>query len=272
MPITRIRSVSGWGTSFETSDTVSKACQIFCGLFFFITGSGGAQVREPALPVTVHVVVSQTRAANVSKTATSNAQDASNVVVWFTPLDRSEPAAAVSLSPQNPPQLVQRNKTFEPHVLIVPVGTVVEFPNKDPFFHNIFSLYDGRRFDLGLYEAGTKRSVRFDRPGVSFLFCNIHAEMSAIVVSVDTPYFGLSDRNGNITVRDVPDGQYQMTVWYERSSPEHLKGLTRVISIANSSRKIGPIEVLENPTFTPTHKNKYGLDYVPPPNPDYDRP
>ena len=256
---------------FETSDTVSKACQAFCGLFFLLAATAGAQVRAPENSVTVHVVVSQAKAANASKTATSNAQDASNVVVWFTPLDRSEPAAPVS-GPQNSPQLVQRNKTFEPHVLIVPVGTVVEFPNKDPFFHNIFSLYDGRRFDLGLYEAGTKRSVRFDRPGVSFLFCNIHAEMSAIVVSVDTPYFGLSDRNGNITVRDIPDGQYQMTVWYERSSPEHLKGLTRVIGIANSSRKIGPIEVLENPTFTPTHKNKYGLDYVPAPNPEYDRP
>jgi plastocyanin len=272
MRIPRIRLASGWGMRFETGDTMSKASKVLSGLFFLTACAADAQVRPLEKSVTVHIVVSQARAANVSKTASSNAQDASNVVVWFTPLDRTERAAPVSLSPQNSPQLVQRNKTFEPHVLIVPVGTVVEFPNKDPFFHNIFSLYDGRRFDLGLYEAGTKRSVRFDRPGVSFLFCNIHAEMSAVVVSVDTPYFGLSDRNGNITVRDVPDGQYQMTIWYERSSPDHLKGLTRVISILDSARKIGPIEVLQNPTFTPTHKNKYGLDYVPPPNPDYDRP
>ena len=272
MRIPRIRLVSAWGMRFETSDTVSKASRVLIGLFFLMACTASAQVRAPEKSVTVHVVILQARATSVSKTATSNAQDASNVVVWFTPLDRTEPAAPVSGSPQNPPQLVQRNKTFEPHVLIVPVGTVVEFPNKDPFFHNIFSLYDGRRFDLGLYEAGTKRSVRFDRPGISFLFCNIHAEMSAVVVAVDTPYFGLSDRNGNITVRDVPDGQYQINIWYERSSPEHLKELTRVIRVSDSSRKIGPIEVLENPTFTPTHKNKYGLDYIPPPNPDYDRP
>src|ERR1700747_1133774 len=268
----RIRLASVWDMRFEASGTMSKAWKVLSGVFFLVACTGDAQVRAPGNSVIVNVVVSQAATANVSKTAAPRIQDASNVAVWLTALDHTERADPDAANLQNPPQLVQRNKTFEPHILIVPVGTVVEFPNKDPFFHNIFSLYDGRRFDLGLYEAGTKRSVRFDRPGVSFLFCNIHAEMSAMVVSVDTPYFGLSDRNGNITVRDVPDGQYQMTVWYERSSPEHLKGLTRVISIANSARKIGPIEVLENPTFTPTHKNKYGLDYVPPPNPDYDRP
>jgi len=257
---------------FETGDTVNKAGKLLSWLFLLAACTTSAQVRPPEKSVTVHVVVSQAKATNVSKAATSKAQDPSNVVVWLTPLDRTEPAAPVSGSPQNPPQLVQRNKTFEPHVLIVPVGTVVEFPNKDPFFHNIFSLYDGRRFDLGLYEAGTKRSVRFDRPGVSFLFCNIHAEMSAVVVSVDTPYFGLSDRSGNVVIRNAPNGRYQMNVWYERGSPELLKESSRVVTISDSSRKIGPIEVLQNPTFTPTHKNKYGLDYVPPPNPDYDQP
>jgi plastocyanin len=270
MRMSRIRSASVWGMRFEASDTMSKAGKVLGGLFFLTASTAGAQVRAPAKSVTVSVVISQATATNVSRTA--KIQDASNVAVWLTALDRTVRADPVSASLENPPQLVQRNKTFEPHVLIVPVGTVVEFPNKDPFFHNIFSLYDGRRFDLGLYESGTKRSVRFDRPGVSFLFCNIHAEMSAVVVSVDTPYFGLSDRNGNVTIRNVPDGHYQMSVWYERSSPEHLKELARVVTISDSSRKIGPFEVLENPTFTPTHKNKYGLDYVPPPNPDYDRP
>jgi plastocyanin len=272
MRMSRIRLASVWDMRFEASDMMSEACKVLGGLFFLLACTAGAQVRTPGKSVTVSIVVSQAAATNVSKTAAGRIQDASNVAVWLTALDRTVRADPVSASLQNPPQLVQRNKTFEPHVLIVPVGTVVEFPNKDPFFHNIFSLYDGRRFDLGLYESGTKRSVRFDRPGVSFLFCNIHAEMSAVVVSVDTPYFGLSDRSGNLIIRNIPDGRYQMSVWYERSSPEHLKELTRIVTISDSSRKIGPIEVLENPSFTPTHKNKYGLDYVPPPNPDYDRP
>ena len=267
----RIRLASVWDMRFEASGTMSKAWKVSSGLFFLVTCTGGAQVRAPGNSVIVNVVVSQAT-ANVSKTAASRIQDASNVAVWLTALDHTERADPDSAKLQNPPQLVQRNKTFEPHILIVPVGTVVEFPNKDPFFHNIFSLYDGRRFDLGLYEAGTKRSVRFDRPGVSFLFCNIHAEMSAVVVSVDTPYFGLSDRSGNVIIRNVPNGRYQMSVWYERGSPELLKESTRVVTISDASRNIGTLQVLQNPTFTPTHKNKYGLDYVPPPNPDYDRP
>jgi hypothetical protein len=168
--------------------------------------------------------------------------------------------------------LTQHDKTFEPHVLVVEVGTVVQFPNKDPFFHNIFSLFDGKRFDLGLYEAGTTRSVRFDRPGISYLFCNIHAEMSAVVVAVETPYYAISNSSGNISIHDVPDGRYQLHVWYERSLPEDLKGLTAPVTISDSGRSLGAIKVVENPNFTLAHKNKYGQDYVPPPSPGYTSP
>ncbi|MGC2291181.1 MAG: hypothetical protein WA450_04540 [Candidatus Acidiferrales bacterium] len=149
-----------------------------------------------------------TRAAIKStKTSKGASPDESNVAVWLVPLDRTAVNPSIWANKGKPPRLVQRNKTFEPHVLIVPIGTVVEFPNKDPFFHNIFSLYDGRRFDLGLYESGSKRTVTFDRPGVSFLFCNIHAEMSAVIVAVETPYFGLSDRSGRVIIPNVPDGR-----------------------------------------------------------------
>jgi plastocyanin len=251
---------------------MTSAAKALGGLFFLLSYGSVAQVSAPEKSVTVHFVISQPAATSISKAPAGKLPDASNVVVWLTPLDRTGLAAATSALAQHPPQLVQRNKTFEPHILIVPVGTMVEFPNKDPFFHNIFSLYDGRRFDLGLYESGTKRSVRFDRPGVSFLFCNIHAEMSAVVVSVDTPYFGLSDRDGNVVIGNVPLGRYQLNVWSERGSPEQLKELTRVVTISDSSRTIGPIQIVQNPSFTAAHKNKYGLDYVPPPNPDYDRP
>ena len=251
---------------------MTRAGKALSGLFFLISCSSVVQVSAPEKSVTVNFVISQPAAANISKAAASKLPDASNVAVWLTPLDGSRLAPATSALAQNPPRLVQRNKTFEPHILMVPVGTMVEFPNKDPFFHNIFSLYDGRRFDLGLYESGSKRSVRFDRPGVSFLFCNIHAEMSAVVVSVDTPYFALSGRDGNAVIGNVPPGRYQLNVWYERGSPEQLKELTRVVTISDSSRTIGPIQIVQNPSFTAAHKNKYGLDYVPPPNPDYDRP
>lgn len=193
--------------------------------------------------------------------------DASNVVVWLSPLDR--PASMGLADPVRPPQLVQRDKAFEPHVLVVQAGTTVEFPNKDPFFHNVFSLFNGRRFDLGLYEAGSSKSVLFDRVGVSFLFCNIHEEMGAVVVAVDSPYFGLSDRSGRVVIPRVPDGRYQIHVWFERSRAEDLKTLERAVTIAESTRTLGPIRVVANPDFTFSHKNKYGQDYVPPPTTGY---
>ncbi len=119
---------------------------------------------------------------------------------------------------------------------------------------------------LGFYEAGSSKTVHFDRPGVSFLFCNIHPEMSAAVVAVDTPYFGKSDRSGRISIANVPDGKYQLNVWYERSLPEALKEAGRVVTITDAVRTIETVRVAENPNFTPEHKNKYGQEYVPPPD------
>jgi plastocyanin len=220
-------------------------------------------------PVTAEVV---RRGMENQAVSTGTSPNALNVVVWLMPLDRSVQTSAANSRPNETPELVQRNKTFQPHVLVVEVGTVVRFPNRDPFFHNIFSLFEGKRFDLGLYEAGSSRTVHFDRPGVSFLFCNIHAEMSAMVVAVGTPYFGLSDRSGRVTISDVPDGRYEMHVWYERSLPEDLKGLTRAVMISESARSLNRIEVIDNPNFSLAHKNKYGQDYVPPPASGYTRP
>jgi plastocyanin len=191
------------------------------------------------------------------------------VVVWLKATE-SGPAPSVP-APAKRQKLVQYHKTFEPHVLVVPVGSLVEFPNKDPFFHNVFSLFEGKRFDLGLYEAGVTNSVRFDREGVSYLFCNIHPEMSAVVVSVNTPYYGISDRHGRVSIPDVPDGRYEVRYWAERALPEALRKLTRVVTVSGSTRALGSVQIDENPNFSSLHKNKYGQDYAPPP-PDYSRP
>ena len=118
-----------------------------------------------------------------------------DVVMWLVPAaPLQEPSPAAGL------QLIQRNKSFEPHVMVVPVGSVVQFPNRDPFFHNVFSLFEGKRFDLGLYEAGSTRDVRFDKPGVSYIFCNIHSEMSAVVIALQTPFHAISDSRGRLTI------------------------------------------------------------------------
>jgi len=107
---------------------------------------------------------------------------------------------------------------------------------------------------------------------VSFLFCNIHPEMSAVVVAVDTPYYGVSDSSGNVTISDVPDGRYELHAWYERSLPDDLKSATRTVSISSRSRELGVVPITENPAFSSAHKNKYGQDYVPPPDTGYSHP
>jgi plastocyanin len=240
-----------------------------CLCLCVIVGLRPALGASASLPVTGDVTIVAAGKQDHSGPG-RNGTDASDVLLWLIPLD----ASARPVDPPTPnhaPQVVQRNKTFEPHVLAVQVGTAVEFPNEDPFFHNIFSLFDGRRFDLGLYEAGSTRSVRFDRAGVSFLFCNIHPQMSAVVIAVDTPYFALSNRTGHWVIPDVPEGRYEMHVWYERSLPEELRSLARIVVISASSRSVGRIRINENPNFTLAHKNKYGQDYVPPPPSGYVR-
>jgi hypothetical protein len=167
---------------------------------------------------------------------------------------------------------VQHNRAFEPHVLAVQVGTVVQFPNKDHFLHNVFSLFDGKRFDLGFYEAGSSKTVKFDRAGVSFLFCNIHPEMTAAVVAVPTPYFAVSDSTGHVTIANVPDGNYVMHIWSEKTLLEQLKQYDKPITISASQRSLPAIRITENPNFSLAHKNKYGQDYVPPSGGAYDHP
>lgn len=203
------------------------------------------------------------------RTAAKNEQD---VVVWLRPLDRKPVIDDAAYATSKRPVLVQKDKNFAPHLLVVEVGSLVDFPNHDPFFHNVFSLFDGKRFDLGLYEAGATNSVRFDRVGVSFLFCNIHPQMSAVVVAVDTPYYAKTDRSGHLTISGVPYGRYEMHVWYERSLPEELKALTRAVTVSGATFNLGTLRIPENQNFTPAHKNKYGQDYAPPPTNGYEHP
>ena len=224
-------------------------------------------------PVTVQVEIVSPKVAK--KTAsTSNRADASNVVVWLSPIGASTGTTAATPAAQSAPRIAQIDKSFDPHVLVIQVGTPVQFPNKDPFLHNVFSLFDGKRFDLGFYEAGSSKTVHFDRAGISFLFCNIHPEMSAAVIAVDTPYFGMSDRAGRMNIPKVPEGRYQLNVWYERSLPEDLKSASRAVTITDATRSLETVRVIENPNFSLEHKNKYGQDYVPPANtsPVYGRP
>jgi len=189
--------------------------------------------------------------------------DASNVVVWLTPLGTTP---ATTLPPQQRseiPQLVQKNKSFHPSLLVIPAGGQVEFPNQDPFFHNVFSLFDGKRFDLGLYESGTTQFVKFDKPGISFIFCNIHAQMSAVVIAVNTPYYAISNGHGEIGIGGVIPGRYQMHVFHSSVSPEALQAAEREITVSPGETFLGAFTLAES-NLELAHKNKYGRDYDPP--------
>jgi plastocyanin len=226
-----------------------------------------AAVRGQEAVVTAQVEISGLKPAKQS----SGSRDFSNVVIWLTPADgRTLPKTAEAKGPT--PTITQQNKSFSPHILVVQVGTAVLFPNRDRFLHNVFSLHEGKQFDLGFYEAGSAKSVRFDRPGVSYLFCNIHPEMTAAVVAVETPYFALSDAVGRVTIAGVAEGKYRLHVWSEQSVTEDLKKLEREVTIVTGNSNLGVIAVEANPNFNAAHKNKYGQDYVPPATADYSRP
>jgi plastocyanin len=165
-----------------------------------------------------------------------------------------------SLQPRPTATLAQRNKEFVPKVLAITAGTVVEFPNKDPFFHDVFSIYHGRPFDLGLYESGAVRKVAFTKPGVSYIFCNIHPEMTAIVLVLQTPYFAQSNNDGSFQIAHVPPGRYRLEVWQELASVEELSTLTRDLDVTAGDNRI-PSMILHSSDVLPKHLNKYGEAY-----------
>jgi plastocyanin len=155
-----------------------------------------------AVPTLTPAVVDLTGTAEAAGRALPDA------VIWVDAPDAPEPP-----TPTRPPVLDQRNLGFSPHVLAVRVGTRVTFPNDDLVFHNVFSFHDGKTFDLGLYPVGAVKHVLFDRPGLSRVFCNIHPQMAAYVMAVDTPFFAVSDDRGSFVIHGLPRGTYTYHAW-----------------------------------------------------------
>lgn len=198
--------------------------------------------------------------------------DAAKVVVWLTPLGNTPvPTAPQQAAPI--PQLVQKDKAFHPSLVVIPAGGKVEFPNHDPFFHNVFSLFDGKRFDLGLYESGSTQFVQFEKPGISFIFCNIHAQMSAVVIALNTPYYAISNGRGDYSIAGVAPGRYEMHVFHNSVSPEALHAAEHEITVTPGNSFLGSFTLAES-NLEMAHKNKYGREYdrPEPESPAYARP
>jgi hypothetical protein len=180
-------------------------------------------------------------------------------VLWLNPITPGLPLPKAAPVPGGY-TLLQKNKMFSPHLLVVPTGSVVLFPNQDPFFHNVFSLFEGKRFDLGLYEAGKTKEVTFSREGVSYIFCNIHSEMSAVVIALSTPLYSIANDHGTFHISDVPPGDYEMHLWVEGQRQEVLDRWIQRVHISLANRSLGTI-LLDSSPATAKHNNKFGQPY-----------
>ncbi len=167
----------------------------------------------------------------------------------------AEPLGATA--PRQPGSLVlrQKNKTFLPRVLGVPVGSSIQFPNDDMIFHNVFSLSGPQPFDLGLYRTGEAPSRTFTQPGTYRVFCNIHPQMSALIVVVPTPHVALVARDGRF-VLDLPPGRYRLTATSDRASAVSMD----VVAEAGAST-VADLTLDESKWVAVQHKNKFGKDY-----------
>lgn len=187
--------------------------------------------------------------------------DFSGVVVSLTPASGdARPAAPVHA------RMIQQNKSFIPHVLAIPAGSTVDFPNFDPIFHSAFSNYSGQVFDVGLYPPGTSQRVRFTRVGVVRIFCNIHSSMSAVIVVLGSPYFTVSNRDGTFTIPNVEPGEYRLDVFHERATEGTLKALSQRIVAGTQPVSVPGIAISESGYLPIPHKNKFGRDYGPEPD------
>ncbi len=137
-------------------------------------------------------------------------EDLSNFVISVEDIEGPFPA------PEQPAVMEQKELRFVPHVLVIQAGTTVEFPNSDPLSHNVFSISEVKRFNLGLYSRGTSRRLKFEKPGVVELLCNVHLEMAGFIVVLKNPYFARTGSDGTYRIPDVPAGQHRLRLWHER--------------------------------------------------------
>lgn len=216
-------------------------------------------MRSPALLLAALGLAARAGAGDVSgqiqllEKGGAKAKDISDVVVFVDGARPAKPGATPATA-----TMVMKAKTFVPHVMVVPVGAKVEFPNEDPLFHNAFSLSPENRFDLELYKKPTKGAWVFKAPGVVNVYCNIHPQMSAVVVVRDNPFFTKTGKDGSFTIAGVPAGKYVLVAWHERGGERSLE-----IQVPAEGQVAAELTLDGSKYKRVQHKNKFGKDYAP---------
>ena len=175
-------------------------------------GQEAAGIRgrvQIGIPITTRRPTTAYPTRSVPAPKLAPASERRNVVVY---LRDAQPQTVAPMRAE----ILQKDETFTPRVVAVTVGSEVEFPNDDPIYHNVFSLSRAKNFNLGRYPRGETRRVRFDRPGIVKVFCEIHSHMSATVVVFDHPWFTVPNDAGQFELTGMPAGERQITAWHER--------------------------------------------------------
>jgi Polysaccharide lyase family 4, domain II len=218
-----------------------------------------ARISLTALLLSIGVAVAANAATAAGKVTFAPRRGqtpiAAETIVWL------EPAATDRVPHPVPGSYVMttRSKTLIPHVLAIPVGSTVTFPNDDAVTHNLFSLSPASSFDLGLYRRGTGKSYRFTKPGIVNVYCNVHPSMSAVIEVLSTPYFTMANQAGDWSIANVVPGKYRVVAWNEQAGSAQ----SEIEIDAGGAMRGNPSPRLESSAERAGHPNKFGEPYPP---------
>ncbi len=210
-------------------------------------------IRAAALGLVPAVLGAQSVSGQLSilEKAGGRTGDLANAVVWL------EPQSASGAFAREPATIAMEGKQFIPHVQVVAVGGAVDYPNHDPFRHNVFSNSGPAEFDLGLYARGESKRIQFDRAGVYPIFCNIHAKMVAYVLAVPSPYMVRPGADGRFAFANVPSGNYTLKVWHERGGMG-----SKLVALPGEGANLLTVQLDARSYLLVPHKNKFGANYT----------
>ncbi|MFI5311107.1 MAG: plastocyanin/azurin family copper-binding protein [Gemmatimonadales bacterium] len=177
--------------------------------------------------------------------------DFTNAVIYLVP------KSGAARTAETKAQMALNGRQFSPRVRVVTTGSSVEYPNQDPFSHNVFSTAAGASFDLGVYGSGTTKATQFRKPGAYPVYCNIHEKMTAYVVVVNTPYYAQAAADGRWSVARVPAGKYELHLWHERAIE-----VVKEVDVPPSGLPDVDQKLDATGYKQVAHKDKFGKDYV----------